>query len=132
MDAVKNKNKKRKQRHARIRTGIFGTTSRPRLFVFRSSRHIYAQLVDDENGNVLASVSDAAMPVRRRKSKDSAKSEPIALKGKVDRAFAVGKALAAEGTRKGFINVVFDRGGYKYHGRVKAVAEGARIGGLHF
>ncbi len=104
----------------RIRKTIKGTAERPRLSVFRSNKQIYAQLIDDLSGVTLASVSSA--------SKDLGE-----IKGaKVDISKEVGKAIAAKAQQSGIQSVVFDRGGYLYHGRIKALAEGAREGGLQF
>ena len=110
----------RYRRHLRVRKKVEGTPERPRLVVFRSSKHIYAQLVDDQKGVTLAGAADM--------------SEGLAVegKGKVARSFALGKFIAAKAKEKGIVKVVFDRGGYQYHGRVKAVADGARKGGLEF
>lgn len=107
----------RVRRHKRIRKKISGTAACPRLCVFRSNKHIYLQLVDDEKGKILLSVSDA-------KIKSPGK--------KTDVAMAVGVLLAKHALEKKIESVIFDRGGYKYHGRVKAAAEGARQGGLKF
>lgn len=112
------KHEKRIRRHKRIRAKIFGTAEKPRLSVFRSSKHLYAQLVDDNKGKIIASVSD----LKSGKSK----------KTKTDKAKEVGKLIAKEAMEKKIEKAVFDRGGYKYHGRVKALAEGAREGGLKF
>ena len=112
---------RRKRRHFRVRKTIAGTAERPRLVVFRSLKHIYAQLVDDALGKVLLGMAD--------------RSEGVAPKpdsGKVGKGFAVGMALAEKAKAQGITRVVFDRAGYAYHGRVKAVAEGARKGGLEF
>ena len=109
----------RLRRHKRVRNKVLGTAERPRLVVFRSNRGIEAQLVDDEAGRTLASASHLAL----------AKS----FKGdKTAQAEAVGKALAAAAKQAGIGTCVFDRGGYLYHGRVKALADGAREGGLEF
>lgn len=108
----------RVKRHARIRAKIVGTLERPRLAVFRSNAHIYAQLIDDAEGKTIAVYSDAML-----KEKKGTKSE---------RAREVGKALAQQAQEKKISNIVFDRGGFRYHGRVKALAEGAREGGLTF
>ena len=109
----------RLRRHRRVRAKVHGTSERPRLAVFRSNRGIEAQLVDDENGRTLASASHLAL----------AKS----FKGdKTAQAEAVGKALAEAAKKAGVGTCVFDRGGYLYHGRVKALADGAREGGLEF
>jgi large subunit ribosomal protein L18 len=114
------KNATRKKRHARVRTKLSGTAVRPRLNVFRSSKHIYAQLIDDVNGVTLASASTLDKEV----SLDST--------GNADAAVKVGALVAKRAVDKGFKVVVFDRGGYLYHGRVKALAEAARENGLEF
>jgi large subunit ribosomal protein L18 len=110
----------RARRHLRVRKKVAGTPERPRLAVFRSLKHIYAQLVDDTSGVCLLGISDASEGV----TVDGA--------GKVGKAKGMGKALAAKAKAAGFTKVVFDRAGYRYHGRVKAVADGAREGGLEF
>ncbi len=117
---IKTSAHERYRRHLRVRKKVQGTPERPRLVVFRSSKHIYAQLVDDQARRTLAGVADT--------------SEGLAVegKGKVARSFALGKLIAAKAKEKGIVKVVFDRGGYQYHGRVKAVADGARKGGLEF
>ena len=111
------KQKKRYRRHNRVRAKVSGTTIRPRLSVFRSAKHIYAQLIIDEEGKTILAIDD-----RKIKGK----------KTKIDKALEVGKLIAKEAISKKIEKVVFDRGGYKYHGRVKAVADGAREGGLKF
>ncbi|HTO73632.1 MAG TPA: 50S ribosomal protein L18 [Gemmatimonadales bacterium] len=110
----------RYRRHLRVRKTVTGSAERPRLVVYRSLKHIYAQLVNDDLGVTLVGVSD--------------QSEGLAVegKGKVARSKAVGKLLAGKAKDAGVTRVVFDRAGYQYHGRVKAVAEGAREGGLEF
>ncbi len=108
----------RLRRHRRVRGKVSGTADRPRLAVFRSNRGVFAQLVDDEAGRTLASSS--WLDVRSFKGT------------KTDQATEVGKALAAAARDAGITSCVFDRGGYLYHGRVKALAEGAREGGLEF
>ena len=110
----------RARRHLRVRKKVAGTAERPRLAVFRSIKHIYAQLVDDDRGVCLLGVSDGSEGV----TADGA--------GKIGRAKGMGKALAARAKAAGFTKVVFDRAGYRYHGRVKAVADGAREAGLEF
>jgi large subunit ribosomal protein L18 len=110
----------RYRRHLRVRKKVAGTAERPRLVVFRSSKHIYAQLVDDQRNMTLAGAADTSEGVQ------------VEGKGKVARSFAVGRLIAAKAKEKGIAKVVFDRGGYQYHGRVKAVADGARKGGLEF
>jgi len=103
-----------------VRRKVRGTAERPRLVVYRSLKHIYAHLVDDDRGVVLLGVADRSEHV-----------EPVAA-GKVGCGFAVGLVLAGRAKERGITRVVFDRAGYAYHGRVKAVAEGARKGGLEF
>lgn len=108
---------KRNRIHVKIRQRIIGTAQRPRLCVFRANQHIYAQLVDDDKGKVLASASD------------------VKLKGKgtkVQHAVEVGKMIAKEAVAQKIESVVFDRGGFVFHGRIKAVADGAKEGGLKF
>jgi len=113
----------RTRRHKRIRRKVSGTAERPRLTVYRSLNHIYVQLVDDLSGRTLLSVS----------SRDGAVQADVkAAKGKVGAGKAVGKHVAQMARDKGIQRVCFDRGGYLYHGRVKAVADGAREGGLNF
>ncbi len=112
----------RLRRHRHVRKKVFGTPERPRLNIFRSLRHIYAQVIDDTQGHTLVAASTLDPELR----------EQVAGLKKVDQARIVGKALAARAREKGVVRVVFDRGGYKYHGRVKALAEGAREGGLDF
>ncbi|HEU4941253.1 MAG TPA: 50S ribosomal protein L18 [Candidatus Eisenbacteria bacterium] len=113
----------RHRRHLRIRKKVQGSAERPRLTVYRSLNHIYAQLVDDLAGHTLLSVSSRD---------ESLVADVKGAKGKVAAGKLVGKALAARAKEKGIVAVCFDRGGYLYHGRVKAVAEGAREGGLTF
>lgn len=113
----------RKIRHRRIRARVQGTADRPRLSVFRSARHIAVQLIDDQASRTLLSVSDGQLP-----SAGPAGSAQ-ATRG-VARAFAVGKLLAERARAQGIGRAVFDRSGYAYHGQVKAVAEGARAGGV--
>ncbi len=111
---------RRYRRHLRVRQKVSGTGARPRLVVFRSLKHIYAQLVDDDQGKTLAAVSDLTEGLVREKP------------GKVGAALAVGHLLAQRATALGVKKVVFDRAGYLYHGRIRAVADGARKGGLEF
>jgi large subunit ribosomal protein L18 len=108
----------RERRHRRIRGKVVGTAERPRLAVFRSNKGIFAQLIDDESGKTLAGASWLGLG----KFKGS----------KTEQAAEVGKAVAAAAKKAGIEDVVFDRGGYLYHGRVRALAEGAREGGLKF
>jgi large subunit ribosomal protein L18 len=118
--APKTREEMRYRRHLRVRKKVAGTPERPRLVVFRSIKHISAQLVDDSKGIVLLGVTD--------------RSEGIELDGtgKVARSKATGKLLASKAKAQGIAKAVFDRAGYRYHGRVKAVADGAREGGLEF
>ena len=118
--APKTRTQLRYRRHLRVRTTVAGTAERPRLVVFRSLKHIYAQLVNDDQGVMLLGVSDASEGV------------DTTTAGKVVRGKAVGKLLAEKAKAAGFSRVVFDRAGYRYHGRVQAVAEGAREGGMEF
>lgn len=114
----------RSRRHRRVRRRVSGTAQRPRLCVFRSSKHIYGQIIDDVRGVTLASASDVGAEAPAPEEDDG--------DGKVARAAAVGRALARQAQAAGVKAVVFDRGGYQYHGRVKALADGARAGGLAF
>ncbi len=112
----------RQKRQRRIRTKVSGSAERPRLNVFRSSKHIYAQVIDDNLGITLASASTMEPEVREGQKFDS----------KVAAARFIGKRVGERAARKGVRSVVFDRGGFMYHGRVKAVSEGAREAGLDF
>ena len=112
----------RRRRHHRVRLKVKGTSSRPRLCVFRSLNHIYAQVIDDSQGYTLVSVSTLDPEI---------KGDTVG-KSKTGKAELVGSMLAKRASSKGINQVTFDRGGYKYHGRVKAVAEAARQGGLDF
>ena len=112
----------RSRRHRRLRQRIAGTALRPRLAVFRSLNHIYAQIIDDTAGHTLVSATDLEAGVRSARD-GKKKSEVAGL---------VGDALAKKAKERGIAAVVFDRGGFKYHGRVKAFAEAARKGGLAF
>ncbi len=118
----KSRNTARVRRHVRVRKSISGTPERPRLNVFRSMKEIYAQVIDDVAGNTLVSASTIDQDLREQ------------LKGhkRIEQARLVGKAIAERAQAKGISEVAFDRGGYKYIGRVKAVADGAREGGLKF
>src|SRR5882672_2146505 len=116
---IKYKKEAREKRHGSLRKRIAGTAERPRLAVFRSAKHIYAQIIDDETKKTLAATSDQKL----EKGKD---------KGKKVRAKQVGADIAAKCKEKGIDKVVFDRAGYKYHGRVSALAAGAREAGLKF
>ncbi|MFQ3568007.1 MAG: 50S ribosomal protein L18 [Aggregatilineales bacterium] len=120
--AVEKKRAQRARRHRSIRSRISGTAERPRLNVFRSLTNIYAQVIDDEAGHTLAAASTL----------DKEIAEQIAGKTKAEAAKVVGLTVAARAKEVGISRVVFDRGGYRYHGRVAALAEGAREGGLEF
>jgi large subunit ribosomal protein L18 len=120
----------RTRRHVRVREKVRGSAARPRLAVFRSLTHIYAQLVDDEAGTTLAAAS--SLDVRTRPASPAA-SEPQSKDAKgtrTDLAKNVGTLLGDRAKQKGVTEVVFDRGGYRYHGRVKALAEGVRAAGV--
>lgn len=121
--SIKNRSQYRRFRiKQRIRKSVTGTDQRPRLSVFRSNRAIYAQLIDDLKGNTLLAMSSMAKTVADNDKKLS----------KTEQAKTVGKALAEKAVESGIESVVFDRNGYRYHGRVKALAEAARKGGLKF
>jgi large subunit ribosomal protein L18 len=128
------KQKKRYRRHKRIRTKISGIAQKPRLFVFKSAKHIYAQLIDDEKGKIITAANDKKINISHRKIRRKSKKEikEVARVGKTFLAFEIGKLIAKKALEKKIEKVVFDRGGCKYHGRVKALAEGAREGGLKF
>lgn len=118
MNFAQNKREQRQRRHHRIRSRVFGTAERPRLAVFRSLKHISAQLIDDTSGKTIVAVSDLNMK--------KGKSATVAVSKEV------GKLLAERARAVKLTEVVFDRGGHKYHGQVKALADGAREGGLEF
>lgn len=113
----------RKRRHLRVRAKVSGTPQRPRLNVFRSNAHIYAQVIDDTKGHTLVAASTLEQAVRERFPEEHPK---------VAEAWVVGQVIGERAREKGITQVVFDRGGYKYHGRVKALAEAAREAGLDF
>ena len=122
MDPQKAKLKRRLRRSLHVRRNLTGTPERPRLSVFRSSKHIYAQLIDDLAGVTLASAASTVADVR----------QGLPNGGNVTAAAAVGKALAEKAKAAGVAKAAFDRGHYRYHGRVKALADAAREGGLQF
>lgn len=122
---------KRQRRHIRVRAKISGTAARPRLCVYKSSSHVYAQLINDEKGETLFSASDLTMK-KTVKKPAAADKEGKALSTKVAEGFQIGKTIAEKAFAKKIKKVVFDRGGYKYHGVVKAIADGAREAGLEF
>jgi len=109
------------KRHKRIRAKIHGTTERPRLCVFRSNKHIYAQLIDDDKNKIILSAKDLELKIGKQESSNNK-----------DAAFKIGELIAKKAQEKKISEIVFDRGGYKYHGKIKALAEGARKGGLKF
>jgi len=139
---MQDKREKRFRRHKRVRSQIKGTASVPRLCVFRSNKHIYAQLIDNEKGATLISTSDFDIKPQIKASQPKSEKIKKEITGKVLIAYKVGQFLAKKAlsvpegqvgkTKKKFEKIVFDRGGYKYHGRVKALAEGARKEGLKF
>jgi large subunit ribosomal protein L18 len=135
----------RLRRHKRVRERVVGTPQRPRLCVFRSLKHIYAQIIDDQAGRTLVAASDleadfraptdgkkAARPTKSGSRSESAPGGEDKGKAKKDVASLVGGLLAQRALEKGIKMVVFDRGGYRFHGRVKALAEAARVTGLQF
>ncbi|MCP6718132.1 MAG: 50S ribosomal protein L18 [Patescibacteria group bacterium] len=126
---VKKKRKKRLKRHKKVRAKISGTDKIPRLCVFRSNKYIYAQLIDDKNNKILASARDSQAKGKKTEAK---KEKDKKLSKKLSIAFETGKLIAKKAKDLKVEKVVFDRGGYKYHGRVKALADGARDGGLKF
>jgi len=142
------KQEKRYKRHKRVRAKVRGTKNCPRLCVFRSTQHIYGQLIDDEKGVTLVAGSDLELSKRKTKNEkrkttskkpvlskvegSKLKEEKKELSGKIRVAYQVGQLIAKKALEKKITKVVFDRGGYKYHGRIKALADGTRQGGLKF
>ena len=122
MAKIRTNKARRVMRHARVRRKIGGTAERPRLSVYRSLNHVYAQVIDDSKGETITSASSLESVVKSRKDE----------KRKVDVAELVGELVCERAKEKGISQVVFDRGGYKYHGRIKALADAARKGGLVF
>ena len=122
MNSQKLKQVRRLRRRRHVRRKIVGTVERPRLTVFRSSKHIYAQLIDDLNGVTLAAAASNAPDLKKN----------VAYGGNVKAAQAVGKRLAEVAKERGITKAAFDRGHYRYHGRIKALADAAREGGLQF
>jgi large subunit ribosomal protein L18 len=122
MDQQKTKHRRQLRRRRHVRSKVVGSAERPRLTVFRSSKHIYAQLIDDLTGATLASASS--------RTKDVAAS--LAYGGNIKASQVVGKKLAEQALAKGITKAAFDRGHYRYHGRIKALADAAREGGLKF
>ena len=122
MDRAKERRLARQRRHVRTRRGMLGTSERPRLSVYRSLKHIYAQVIDDTQGCTLVAAS----------TQDAEVQKQLEGKDKSAQAAVVGEVLAKRAQEAGVKQIVFDRGGYKYHGRVKSLAEAARKGGLDF
>ncbi len=122
MKKIFTKRKRQIQRHKRVRARVVGTGSRPRLSVYRSLRGLFAQIIDDTDGKTLVSVN----------AKEKLTGDAEGRKGKVATSFLLGKVIAEKAKAKQITHVVFDRGGYRYHGRVSAFADGARGGGLQF
>ncbi|HPU01500.1 MAG: 50S ribosomal protein L18 [Firmicutes bacterium] len=122
MIKIRSRNENRKRRHRRVRMKVSGTAARPRLNVFRSNKHIYAQIIDDQSGHTLAAASSLDRELR----------EVLPHGSDCEAADKVGALLARRALDRGIKKVVFDRGGYRYHGRVKALAEAARREGLDF
>ncbi|RBP44895.1 50S ribosomal protein L18 [Garciella nitratireducens] len=117
-----NRNEERKRRHLRVRRKISGNSQKPRLNVYRSAKNIYAQIIDDVNGNTLVAASSLDQQIK----------DQVNYGGNKEAAKLVGKLIGERAIEKGIKEVVFDRGGYIYHGRVKELAEGAREAGLKF
>jgi len=122
MSKANQKRVARQRRHSRVRAHVYGTPERPRLCVFRSLHHIHAQIIDDTRGHTLVAASTLDAEVR----------EQLGDKDKTAQAAVVGQVLGARARQQGINQVVFDRGGYPYHGRVKSLADGARKAGLEF
>lgn len=122
MKSIATTNAARKRRHKRVRKNLFGTSSRLRLCVFRSLNHIYVQVIDDKAGNTILSASTLDVDVK----------SDLENKTKKEQAEVVGTLIAQRAKSSGIEQVVFDRGGYKYHGRIKSLADGARAAGLRF
>ena len=123
----------RRRRHKRVKAKISGTAVRPRLCVFRSNKYIYAQLINDEKGHTILSSketdlknSKTFLPNKNKKLKEETRTKKVII------AYEVGRIIAEKALKQKIKKVVFDKGGYKYHGRVKALADGAREGGLRF
>lgn len=119
--ALKSKKSHRQRRHRRVRAKVTGTCSRPRVSVFRSNQHIYIQLIDDERAATILGLSDLALGTSELKGKKKAEVARL-----------VGRSLGEKAKKSGISQIVFDRSGYRYHGRVKAAAEGLRAAGLKF
>ncbi len=120
--SAKQKRESRERRHLRVRSKVAGTAECPRLNVYRSNRHLFAQVIDDAKGHTLVSASTVEEEMRKA----------LADKTKTEQAVEIGKLIAKRAKEAGVNKVVFDRGGFQYHGRVKALADAAREGGLEF
>ena len=131
MGSLDLKKKARLKRKKRIRKTLSGTSERPRLSVFRSAKHIYAQVIDDICGHTIVAASTVEKYVKEHSALIS-DDIPDSIKGKIPAAIFVGKLIAERAAEKGIKTVVFDRNGFLYHGRVKAVSDGAREAGLSF
>ncbi len=125
MGAVQEKSQARHKRKKRIRKKLTGTPERPRMSVFRSAKHIYAQIIDDTKGQTLVAASSVEPAVKEH-------PDAVSAKGKIPVSVIVGKLTAERALKKGLKKVVFDRNGFLYHGRIKAVSDGAREAGLDF
>ncbi len=126
-DQVGMRERARKRRQERVRKRVQGTPTRPRLSVFKSAKHIYGQLIDDVHGHTIVAASSLSLAFHER-----AQTIEKASGGNVGGATIVGELIAEQARAKAITQIVFDRNGFLYHGRVKALAEGAREGGLHF
>ena len=124
--SIREKRIKRARRHRRVRSRIAGTAERPRLSVFRSNKHLYLQLIDDMTGRTLLTLGDHKERTRSKRKETAGKMT------RVEHAEKLGEEMSKEAMEKNITSVLFDRGGYAYHGIIKAVAEGARKGGLRF
>ena len=129
MEKTFSKIEHRARRHKKIRARIAGNSKRPRLCVFKSNQHVYAQLIDDQANKTIGLMSDFEIKTKKTSIKDKDGKE---LKGMVAVCYEVGQKIGDLAKEKGITEIVFDRGGYQYHGRVKALADGARAQGLKF
>jgi large subunit ribosomal protein L18 len=129
MEKTFSKIEHRLRRHKKIRARVIGDSKRPRLCVFKSNQHVYAQLIDDQANKTIGLMSDFEIKTKKDSIKDKDGKE---LKGMVAVCYEVGQKIGDLAKEKGITEIVFDRGGYQYHGRVKALADGARAQGLKF
>lgn len=136
LQKIKKEKKERRRRYLKVKN--YGTAQKPRLSVFKSLKHIYAQIINDEKGTTLAAASDQELKKKSHKFRiikkgiKKEKTDEKIRSGKVAIAYEVGKLIAEKALKKKIKNVVFDRSGFKYHGRIKSLAEGARESGLNF